>query len=116
MIFSDQPAYRIIGSRYVSKLLENVKTKEETGKFLELLYNDTDDLPKIFALEALVSYYAVNPNLVMTKFKSLFVINNWRVNIKICEVMGFAAKVFSKPHLKSTFEANLLKFLDSSEP
>ena len=116
MIFSDQPAYRIIGARYMAKLVENVKSKEEIGKFLELLYNDTDDLPKIFALEALVSYYAANSNLTLTKFKSLFAASNWRVNIKICEVVPLAAKLFSKPHLKSAFEASLLKFLDSPEP
>jgi hypothetical protein len=34
MIFSDQAAYRIIGARYMAKLLENVKNKEEIGKFL----------------------------------------------------------------------------------
>ena len=100
----------------MAKLLENVKGKEEIGKFLELVYNDTDDLPKIFALEALVSYYAANSNLTLAKFKALFAVNNWRINIKICEVVPLTAKLFSKPHLKSTFEASLLKFLDSPEP
>jgi len=28
MIFSDVPAYRIIGARHLPKLLENVKNKE----------------------------------------------------------------------------------------
>ncbi len=83
---------------------------------IELVYNDTDDLPKIFALEALVNYYSVSANLVLTKLKALFVVNNWRINIKICEVVPIAAKIFSKPHLKSTFETSLLKFLDSPEP
>ena len=116
MIFSEQPAYRIIGARYLAKLLENLKNKEEVGKLLEMVYNDTDDLPKIFALEALVGYYAVSPNLVLTKLKALFVVNNWRINIKICELVPLAAKLFSKAHLKSTFEVSLLKFLDSPEP
>lgn len=70
----------------------------------------------MFALEALANFYPVNPNAVLAKFKALFVINNWRINIKICEVVNVAAKVFSKAHLKSTFEASLLKFLDSQEP
>ena len=70
---------------------------------LEIIYNDTDDLPKIYALEALVNYYPVNANLVLAKFKALFIANNWRVNIKICEIVQMAGKVFSKPHLKSTF-------------
>lgn len=68
-----------------------------------MVYNDTDDLPKIFALEALVNYYPVSANLVLSKFKALFVVNNWRINIKICEVVPMAAKLFSKSHMKSTF-------------
>ena len=51
---------------------------------LEIIYNDNDDLPKIFALEALVNYYNVNANMVMTKFKNLLLMNNWRINVKIC--------------------------------
>ncbi len=77
------------------------------------MYNDNDDLPKIFALEALVGYYPVSTNLVLSKFKTLFVVNNWRINIKICEVVPLAFKTLSKPHLKATFEASLMKFLDS---
>lgn len=50
LIFSDVPAYRIIGTKYLPKLLENIKNKEEIGKLIEIVYNDIDDLPKIFAL------------------------------------------------------------------
>lgn len=103
MIFSEIPSYKIIGSKYLSKLLENVKNKEEIGKLIEVIYNDNDDLPKIFALEALVNYYTINSNVTLSKFKALFVVNNWRVNIKICEVIPLAAKVFSKTHFKATF-------------
>ena len=102
-MFSDVPAYRIIGARYLPKLLESVKNKEEIGKLIEMVYNDADDLPKIYALEALVNFYAVNPNIALAKFKALFVVNNWRVNIKICEIVPLAARVFSKTHFKSTF-------------
>lgn len=80
------------------------------------MYNDTDDLPKIFALEALASYYTINANMTLVKFKSLFAVNNWRINIKICEVVPLVVKLFSKAHVKSTFEASLVKFLDSQEP
>ena len=73
-------------------------------------------MPKIYALEALINYYPVNNNFVFLKFKALFIINNWRLNIKICENIALAFKVFSKAHFKSTFEANILKFLSSNEP
>lgn len=51
---------------------------------LEVIYNDVEDLPKIYALEALINYYNVNNNFVFLKFKALFMVNNWRLNIKIC--------------------------------
>lgn len=116
MVFSDVPAYKIIGSKYLARLLESAKNKEEIGKLLEVIYSDNDDLPKIFALEALVNYYTVNGNVSTSKFKALLGLNNWRINIKICESIPCAFKVFSKAHFKATFEPSLLKFLSSSEP
>lgn len=50
MIFSEIPAYKIMASKYLAKLLDSIKNKEEVGKLLEVIYNDNDDLPKIFAL------------------------------------------------------------------
>lgn len=70
---------------------------------LEIIYNDNDDLPKIHALDALVSYYAVNSNLSMGKLKNLLALNNWRINAKICDVVPLALKVFSKANFKTTF-------------
>lgn len=70
---------------------------------LEIIYNDNDDLPKIYALEALVSYYSVNPNLSMGKFKNLLALNNWRINAKICDAVPLALKVISKANFKATF-------------
>lgn len=83
---------------------------------METIYNDSEDLPKIFALDALINYYSVNSNLSMMKLKALFTINSWRINIKICEEIPQASKVFSKAHFKTTFEAPLMKILVSSEP
>lgn len=37
------------------------------------------------------------------KFKALFIVNNWRLNIKICEFIPLAYKIFSKTNFKSTF-------------
>ncbi len=51
---------------------------------IEVIYSDNDDLPKIYSLKALVDYYAVNNNVSMAKFKTLLVLNNWRINVKIC--------------------------------
>jgi hypothetical protein len=50
MIFSDVPSYKIMASKYITKLLENIKNKEEIGKLIEVIFNDSDDLPKIFSL------------------------------------------------------------------
>jgi len=70
---------------------------------LEIIYNDNDDLPKVHALEALVSYYSVNANLSMSKFKNLLALNNWRINAKICDIIPLALKIFSKSNFKATF-------------
>lgn len=115
MVFGDNPSYKIIAARNLGRLLENVKNKEELGKIIEIIYGDNDDLPKIFALDALVNYYPVNNNTIILKFKALLVQNNWRINAKICEIIPKAVKIFSKSHFKTTFEASLLKFLTSSE-
>jgi len=52
-----------MGSKSLSKILENVKNKSEIGKLIELIYNNNEDLPKIFALDALVNYYSVNSKI-----------------------------------------------------
>ena len=49
-----------------------------------MIYNDSDDLPKIFAMDALVNYFGVNNNFVTAKFKLMLAANNWRINAKIC--------------------------------
>ncbi len=70
---------------------------------IEVIYSDNDDLPKIYSLKALVDYYSVNNNVSMAKFKTLLGLNNWRINVKICEVVPQAVKVFSKPNFKTIF-------------
>ena len=51
---------------------------------LELIFNDVDDLPKLMSIDALVEYYDVDSNLVVTKMKNILAIQSWRVNLKIC--------------------------------
>jgi hypothetical protein len=103
MVFSDVPSYKIIASKLMGPLLEKVKNKEEVGKMLEVIYNDNDDLAKIFALETLVNYFPVNNTFVANKFKLMLGVGNWRINAKICEVVPLCAKVFTKPLFKATF-------------
>ena len=103
MIFSDVPAYKIIASKFLYQVLEKVKNKEEVGKMFEVIYSDNDDLPKIFAMQALVSYYPVNSNFVAGKFKLMLGMNNWRLNAKVCEVVTQCGKVFTKASFKATF-------------
>jgi hypothetical protein len=103
MIFSEVPSYKIIASKLLGPLLEKVKNKEELGKMLEVVYSDNDDLPKIFALETLVNYFPVNNNFVANKFKMMFGMGNWRLNVKICDVVPLCAKVFNRPLFKATF-------------
>ena len=103
MVFSDVPTYKIIASKVMCSLLDKVKNKEEIGKILEVIYSDSDDLPKIFAMEALVNYFPTNNNFVTGKFKLMLAANNWRINAKICEVVPHCAKNFTKTAFKTTF-------------
>lgn len=58
---------------------------------------------KIYSLEALIEYFVVNGVFVVGKVKNLLVVNNWRMMVKICDVVGLAAKLFDKQNFKSTF-------------
>ena len=49
-VYSDVPAFKIIASKHLVKLLENVRNKEEISKMLEIIYSDNEDLAKMFAL------------------------------------------------------------------
>lgn len=82
--YNDSPSHKILGSKYIQSLLKNCKSKEEIGKMLDIIYNENDDLVKIYALGALIDYYEVNSNMCLTKFKNLSLVNSWRINIKIC--------------------------------
>jgi hypothetical protein len=50
MIYSYIPSYKITASKFIPKLLNAVKNKEEVGKMLEVIFSDNEDLPKIYAL------------------------------------------------------------------
>lgn len=116
LIAGDAPQHKIICAKYLQDLLKVVKAKEEIGKLLDNLYNEGDDLAKIFAMKALIDYYDVNSNSCLTKFKNLTVTNSWRINIKICDHIDVIAAKCSKPHFKLIFEPALLKFMVSAEP
>lgn len=116
LINSEIPSYKIVGSKYLLPLLRNAKSKEEIGKMLETVFNDSEDLTKIFALNALVEYYDINSNMSLTKFKNLSLLNSWRVNIKICEYAPTVYNKLSKSHFKLIFEPMFFKFLISTEP
>lgn len=53
---------------------------------LDTIYNEGDDLAKIYALKGLIDFYDVNPTASLAKFKNLAVVNSWRINMKICEL------------------------------
>ena len=112
----DSPQYKIVCAKYLHEVLQGVKGKEEIGKLIDIIYNDGDDLAKIYGLKGLIDYYDVNPNMCLTKFKNLSVLNSWRINIKICEYMGTIAAKCTRPHFKLIFEPTILKFMTSSEP
>ena len=82
---------------------------------LESICNDVDDLPKLLALDALISYYEVDSNFVLTKMKNLLAIQSWRVNLKICELINQIAQKFTKTHFKGLIEPYYQKFLSSTE-
>lgn len=81
---------------------------------LEYICNDVDDLPKLFALDALIDYYEVNFNLTLNKLKNLLSVQSWRINLKICELMHVISKKFSKNHFKIVIEPNFYRFFTSS--
>jgi hypothetical protein len=67
-------------------------------------------------MKALVDYYDISSNFSLTKFKNLSVVNSWRINIKICDLIDVISTKITKPHFKLIFEPILLKFMVSSEP
>jgi hypothetical protein len=67
-------------------------------------------------MPALVDYYDVSTNSCLTKFKNMSVVNSWRINIKICDIVDVISAKITKPHFKLIFEPIILKFLISSEP
>ena len=83
---------------------------------LDTIFNEGEDLAKIFAIEALLNYYEFNNNLSLTKFKNMAIINSWRINIKICEFSEQICLKVSKVHFKTVFEPMFLKFMSSTEP
>lgn len=86
------------------------------GKWLECIYNEGDDLAKIYAMKALVDYYDVSSNFCLTKFKNLSVLNSWRINIRICDLIDSITSKITKAHFKLIFEPALLKVMASTEP
>jgi hypothetical protein len=116
LISGDVPQYKIICAKYLQDLLKVVKGKEEIGKILDSLYNEGDELAKIYGMKALIDYYEVNSNSCLTKFKNLSVSNSWRINIKICDNIDAISSKCSKPHFKLIYEPSLLKFMVSNEP
>lgn len=103
LISGDNLQYRIICGKYLYEVLQGIKCKEEAGKVIETIYNEGDDLAKIYGLRGLIEYYDVNPNMCLTKFKSLSIVNSWRINIKICELINTIAAKCTKPHFKLIF-------------
>ncbi len=81
---------------------------------MDNIYNEGDELAKIYGLKALVDYYDVNSNSCLTKFKNLSVYNSWRINIKICDSIDDIFAKCTKPHFKLIFEPTLLKFMASN--
>lgn len=83
---------------------------------LETIYNEGDELCKIYAMKGLIDYYEVSSNSCLTKFKNLTILNSWRININICSSIELIAARTTKPHFKLIFEPTLIKFLLSPEP
>ena len=88
--------------------------KEEVGRLIDIVYNEGDDLAKIHGLRGLIEYYDVSPNICLAKFKNLSVLNSWRINIKICQLMPVIAAKCTRPHFKLIFEPTILKYMASS--
>lgn len=108
--------HKIICAKYLQDLLKAVKNKEEIGKILDNIYNEGDELAKIYGIKALIDYYDTNSNSCLTKFKNLSVYNSWRINIKICDNIDAIFNKCTKPHFKLIFEPVLLKYMVSNEP
>ena len=52
---------------------------------IDLIYNDSEDLPKLLTIDTLLQLYQINPNSVLSKLKTLICIGTWRINIRLCE-------------------------------
>lgn len=85
-MYSDNPSIRIIAAKHFKKLAEVVKNLEHIAKIAELIFNDAEDLVKLYCAETLIELYVHKKyqNMVMNKLKYLFSLNTWRINLKLC--------------------------------
>lgn len=52
---------------------------------IDLIYNDSEDLPKLLTIDTLLQMYPINANSVLSKLKTLICAGTWRINIRLCE-------------------------------
>lgn len=72
--------------KFLKPIAQKIKNEEEITKIVELIFNDSEDLVKLLCVDTLLILYKSNPNLVMNKFKYLFSLGTWRINLKLCQV------------------------------
>ena len=115
LIFSEVPAFRIIGAKHLSKLCTRANNKEEILKMVDLIYNDSEDLPKLLTIDTLLQLYPVNSTSVLSKLKTLICMGNWRTNLRLCEFATEYSTILSKNHYKVLFEPYFLKLMSSED-
>ena len=82
---------------------------------IDLIYNDSEDLPKLLTIDTLLQLYQINPNSVLSKLKTLICSGTWRTNIRLCEFAGQMGNTLSKSHFKLLMEPCFLKMMTSED-
>ena len=82
---------------------------------IDLIYNDSEDLPKLLTIDTLLQLYQINSNSVLAKLKTLICSGAWRVNIRLCEFAGEMGKTLNKNHFKLLMEPCFLKMMTSED-
>lgn len=97
------------------KLCSRVQNKEEILKMMDIIYNDSEDLPKLLTIDVLLQMYQVNSNNALSKLKTLVCTGTWRMNIRLCEFSEEFSSTISKNHFKLLLEPYFLKMLASED-
>lgn len=71
IITDERASVRILAAKRLMEFSKKLTSKKDLLYILETIYSDSEELPKLIALETLISFYQFNPEFVITNLKVL---------------------------------------------